>query len=201
VFPTVNEYFSRSNNFLSEAAAGLRDLVLPQPSREMQLQCMAVIWRDGDKDTCDRLMAAAAYDELKRIAAKHMAGERREPLTCRELATLSSSPRTGILSKCSRHAHEIFRRHTDLIEPLSLDEAYLDVTENKTGLPTATRVARTIREQIRQELQLTTSAGVGPNKFLAKIASDWRKPDGLFVVQPEHVEVFLSPLPVLRLPV
>jgi DNA polymerase-4 len=67
-------------------------------------------------------------------------------------------------------------------------------------LPTATRVARTIREQIRQELQLTASAGVAPNKFLAKIASDWRKPDGLFVIQPEHVEVFLSPLPVLRLP-
>jgi DNA polymerase-4 len=100
----------------------------------------------------------------------------------------------------SRHAHEIFRRHTDLIEPLSLDEAYLDVTENKTGLPTATRVARTIREQIRQELQLTASAGVAPNKFLAKIASDWRKPDGLFVIQPEHVEVFLSSLPVSRLP-
>jgi DNA polymerase-4 len=95
---------------------------------------------------------------------------------------------------------EIFRRHTDLIEPLSLDEAYLDVTENKTGLPTATRVARTIREQIRQELQLTASAGVAPNKFLAKIASDWRKPDGLFVIQPEDVNEFLSPLPVSRLP-
>jgi DNA polymerase-4 len=63
----------------------------------------------------------------------------------------------------SRAAHEIFRRHTDLVEPLSLDEAYLDVTENKTGLPTATRAARTIREQICQELQLTASAGVAPN--------------------------------------
>ena len=62
-----------------------------------------------------------------------------------------------------------------------LDEAYLDVTENKTGLPTATRVARAIRAQIREELNLTASAGVAPNKFLAKIASDWRKPDGLFV--------------------
>lgn len=64
------------------------------------------------------------------------------------------------------------------MEPLSLDEAYLDVTENKTGLPTATRVAITIREQIRQELNLTASAGVAPNKFLAKLASDWRKPEG-----------------------
>ena len=95
---------------------------------------------------------------------------------------------------------EIFKRHTDLIEPLSLDEAYLDVTENKTGLPTATQVARTIREQIRHELHLTASAGVAPNKFLAKLASDWRKPDGLFVIQPEDVDALLLPLPVGRLP-
>ena len=100
----------------------------------------------------------------------------------------------------SRAAREIFQRHTDLIEPLSLDEAYLDVTENKTGLPTATRVARAIREQIREEVHLTASAGVAPNKFLAKIASDWRKPDGLFVIQPEEIEAFLTPLPVGRIP-
>jgi len=100
----------------------------------------------------------------------------------------------------SRSVWEILKCHTDLIEPLSLDEAYLDVTKNKTGLPTATQVARTIREQIRQELSLTASAGVAPNKFLAKLASDWRKPDGLFVIQPEDVDVFLLPLPVGRLP-
>jgi len=100
----------------------------------------------------------------------------------------------------SRQAREIFKRHTDLMEPLSLDEAYLDVSENKTGLPTATQVARTIREQICSELNLTASAGVAPNKFLAKIASDWKKPDGLFVIQPEEVESFLLPLPVGRLP-
>jgi DNA polymerase-4 len=100
----------------------------------------------------------------------------------------------------SRSVREIFKRHTDLIEPLSLDEAYLDVTENKIGLPTATLVARTIREQIRQELNLTASAGVAPNKFLAKLASDWRKPDGLFVIRPENVDAFLLPLPVGRLP-
>jgi DNA polymerase-4 len=100
----------------------------------------------------------------------------------------------------SRSVREIFKRHTDLIEPLSLDEAYLDVTQNKTDLPTATRVARALREQIREELQLTASAGVAPNKFLAKIASDWRKPDGLFVIQPEEVETFLTPLPVGRIP-
>ena len=100
----------------------------------------------------------------------------------------------------SREVREIFKRHTDLIEPLSLDEAYLDVTENKMGLPTATLVARMIREQIRQELNLSASAGVAPNKFLAKLASDWRKPDGLFVIQPEEVDQFLLPLPIGRLP-
>src|SRR5258707_8612282 len=100
----------------------------------------------------------------------------------------------------SREVREILKRHTDLIEPLSLDEAYLDVTENKTGLPTATLVARTVREQIRQELNLTAYAGVAPNKFLAKLASDWRKPDGLFVIQPEEIDTFLLPLPVGRLP-
>jgi len=95
---------------------------------------------------------------------------------------------------------EIFQRHTDMIEPLSLDEAYLDVTENKTGLPTATRVAKAIREQIQSELHLTASAGVAPNKFLAKIASDWKKPNGLFVVQPHEIQAFLLPLPVGRIP-
>jgi len=100
----------------------------------------------------------------------------------------------------SRQVHEILKRHTDLIEPLSLDEAYLDVSENKTGLPTATEVARPIRDQIRAELNLTASAGVAPNKFLAKIASDWKKPNGLFVIQPEHVDSFLLPLPIGRLP-
>jgi DNA polymerase-4 len=83
----------------------------------------------------------------------------------------------------SRTVREIFKRHTDLIEP-----------------PTATLVARTVREQIRQESNLTASAGVAPNKFLAKLASDWRKPDGLFVIQPEDIDGFLLPLPVGRLP-
>src|SRR2546427_7257269 len=100
----------------------------------------------------------------------------------------------------SHVVREIFKRHTDLTEPWSLDEAYLDVTKNKTGLPPATLVARTIREQIRQELNLTASAGVATNKFLAKIASDWRKPDGLFVIQPDDVDAFLLPLPVGRVP-
>jgi DNA polymerase-4 len=100
----------------------------------------------------------------------------------------------------SKATREIFRRHTDLVEPLSLDEAYLDVTTNKSGLPTATGVAKAIRAQIREELQLTASAGVAPNKFLAKLASDMRKPDGLFVILPEEVDRFLVELPVGRIP-
>jgi DNA polymerase-4 len=100
----------------------------------------------------------------------------------------------------SRQVREIFLRHTDLVEPLSLDEAYLDVTVNHGGLPSATEVATRIRAAIREETGLTASAGVAPNKFLAKIASDWNKPDGLFVIKPDAVLDFLTPLPVERIP-
>jgi DNA polymerase-4 len=100
----------------------------------------------------------------------------------------------------SQATRAIFRRHTDLVEPLSLDEAYLDVTTNKLGLPTATAVAKAIRAQIREELHLTASAGVAPNKFLAKLASDLRKPDGLCVIQPDAVDAILVGLPVGRIP-
>jgi len=100
----------------------------------------------------------------------------------------------------SRQVREIFARHTDLVEPLSLDEAYLDVTETKTGLPSATATAEAIRAAIREETALTASAGVAPNKFIAKIASDWNKPDGICVVRPRQVDAFLLPLPVGRLP-
>ncbi len=100
----------------------------------------------------------------------------------------------------SEAIRKIFERHTAAIEPLSLDEAYLDVTQNKTGLPTATLVAKTIRQEIWNELQLRASAGIAPNKFLAKIASDWRKPNGQFVIQPHEVQEFLITLPVGRIP-
>jgi DNA polymerase-4 len=96
----------------------------------------------------------------------------------------------------SKQMREIFQRYTDLIEPLSLDEAYLDVTQPKLDLGSATAIAQRIREQIRAEIHLVASAGVAPNKLLAKIASDWRKPDGLFVIRPSQVESFLTPLPV-----
>jgi DNA polymerase-4 len=100
----------------------------------------------------------------------------------------------------SEQIREIFFRHTPLVEPLSLDEAYLDVTQELTGIPTATETAQTIRREIREETQLTASAGVAPNKFLAKIASDWKKPDGCFVIRPHQVEQFLQPLPVRKIP-
>lgn len=100
----------------------------------------------------------------------------------------------------SRQVRDIFERHTDLVEPLSLDEAYLDVTHARTGLPSATATAEAIRAQIRNETQLTASAGVAPNKFVAKIASDWNKPDGLFVVRPHQVDAFVAALPVGRVP-
>jgi DNA polymerase-4 len=100
----------------------------------------------------------------------------------------------------SHQIREIFERHTPLVEPLSLDEAYLDVTQELTGIPTATEAAETIRREIRGETYLTASAGVAPNKFLAKIASDWKKPDGLFVIKPHQVERFLVGLPVRKIP-
>ena len=96
----------------------------------------------------------------------------------------------------SRQVFALFRAVTPAVEPLSLDEAYLDVTENAWSEPLAATVARRLKEQIRQETGLTASAGVAPNKFLAKIASGWRKPDGLTVVAPERVEAFLQQLPV-----
>jgi DNA polymerase-4 len=90
----------------------------------------------------------------------------------------------------------IFHEVTPLVEPLSLDEAYLDVTDNAWGEPLATPVARRLKDRIRTETGLTASAGVAPNKFLAKIASGWKKPDGLTVISPERIESFLQALPV-----
>src|SRR5258705_8722370 len=90
----------------------------------------------------------------------------------------------------------IFREVTPLVEPLSLDEAYLDVTENAWGEPLGTSVAKRLKTAIRETTQLSASAGVAPKKFLAKIASGWRNPDGLTGVAPARVESFLHPLPV-----
>ena len=151
-----------------------------------------VAWRGNRSVVC-----AASYEARAFGVRSAMPAIRAERL-CPDAAFVA--PDFTSYRVVSSDVRNIFQRHTDLIEPLSLDEAYLDVTENKIGLPTATLVARTIREQIRQELNLTASAGVAPNKFLAKLASDWRKPDGLFVIQPDEADAFLLPLPVGRLP-
>ena len=98
--------------------------------------------------------------------------------------------------RISWQVFDMYRSVTPLVEPLSLDEAYLDVTENSWGEPLATTVARRLKRWIREETGLTVSAGVAPNKFLAKIASDWDKPDGLTVIPTQRVEAFLQTLPV-----
>lgn len=96
--------------------------------------------------------------------------------------------------------HHIFQRYTPLIEPLSLDEAYLDVTENLQNIASATEVAMRIREDIFQATGLTASAGVAPNKFLAKIASDWHKPNGICVIKPSQVQNFIQDLQLKKIP-
>jgi DNA polymerase-4 len=152
---------------------------------------VVVAWRGARSVVC-----AASY-EARRFGVRSAMPAMRAERLCPEAVFVA--PDFTRYRAASRAAREIFQRHTDLVEPLSLDEAYLDVTENKLGLATATQVARQIRAQIHDELRLTASAGVAPNKFLAKIASDVRKPDGLFVIQPSEVDAFLEPLPVGRI--
>jgi DNA polymerase-4 len=159
---------------------------------ELRGKPVIVAWKGNRSVVC-----AASYEARAFGVRSAMPAIRAERLCPDAIFIAPDFTRYRAVSKSVR---EIFKVHTDLIEPLSLDEAYLDVTENKTGLPTATLVARTIRAQIREEVQLTASAGVASNKFLAKLASDWRKPDGLFVIQPEEVNAFLLPLPIGRLP-
>jgi len=105
-------------------------------------------------------------------------------------------PRFDAYREASAQVMEIFREYTALVEPLSLDEAFLDVTENRKGIPSATKIAELIRAEIRKRTGLTASAGVSCNKFLAKAASDFRKPDGLTVVTPEQARDFIGRLPI-----
>ncbi len=100
----------------------------------------------------------------------------------------------------SAQIHQIFQHYTALIEPLSLDEAYLDVTENLQNIPSATEVAERIRADIFRLTGLTASAGVAPNKFLAKIASDWHKPNGICIIKPTQVQNFIHDLPLKKIP-
>lgn len=153
---------------------------------------VVVAWRGARSVVC-----AASYEARKFGVRSAMPAVRAERL-CPDAVFVP--PDFTRYRTASRKVREIFLRHTDLVEPLSLDEAYLDVSTNKTGLDSATAVAEVIRNEIREELKLTASAGIAPNKFLAKIASDWRKPDGQFVIRPREIEAFLTPLPVQRIP-
>lgn len=106
------------------------------------------------------------------------------------------SPRFEAYKEVSLQIRDIFHRFTDKVEPLSLDEAYLDVTENKLGMATATDIAKEIKRLILEETQLTASAGVANTKFVAKVASGYRKPDGLTVIRPEKAQAFIEALPI-----
>jgi DNA polymerase-4 len=142
------------------------------------------------------VVAAASY-EARRFGIRSALSCAQARRLCPEVIFVR--PRFDTYREVSRQLHEIFATVTPLVEALSLDEAYLDVTENALGEPLAGKVAMHLKQRIRRELSLTASAGVGPNKFIAKIASDLRKPDGLVIVPPRRVLDFLADLPVERL--
>lgn len=139
------------------------------------------------------VVAAASYEARKYGVHSAMSSVKAKKL-CPNLIFVSG--RMGVYKEISRHIHGIFHDYTDIIEPLSLDEAFLDVTENKKGIEFAVDIAREIKQRIREELNLVASAGISYNKFLAKIASDYRKPDGLCTIHPDQAFDFISRLPI-----
>ncbi len=159
---------------------------------ELRGRPVIVAWRGQRSVVC-----AASYEARRYGVRSAMPALRAEKMCPDAIFLPPDFPRYRAVS---REIRDIFLSHTDLVEPLSLDEAYLDVTENKRGLPTATKVALAIRREIFERTALTASAGVAPNKFLAKIASEWRKPNGIYVIQPHEVMDFLQDLPVKKLP-
>src|SRR5687768_2620227 len=146
----------------------------------------------GDPDK--RGVVAAASYEARVFGVRSAIPMARAVRLCPSLVVVH--PDFSKYRTVSQQVFELFRAVTPLVEPLSLDEAYLDVTENAWGEPLGMNVARRLKEGIRATTGLTASAGVAPNKFLAKIASGWQKPDGLTVIAPERVEHFLQGLPV-----
>ena len=146
----------------------------------------------GDPDK--RGVVAAASYEARTFGVRSAISMAKAVRLCPSLVIVH--PNFTKYRAVSNQVFEIFRQVTPLVEPLSLDEAYLDVTENAWGVPLGTDVARRLKDEIRTATGLTASAGVAPNKFLAKIASGWQKPDGLTVIPPERVEMFLQGLPV-----
>ena len=153
---------------------------------------VVVAWRGARSVVC-----AASYEARRYGVRSAMPALRAERL-CPDAVFVP--PDFARYRAASRAVRGIFERYAEHIEPLSLDEAYLDVTQPRVELGSATAIAERIRADIRAETGLTASAGVAPNKYLAKIASDWRKPDGLFVIRPQQALDFLAPLPVGRLP-
>lgn len=139
------------------------------------------------------VVAAASY-EARRFGVRSAMPSVTAKRHCPELIFVK--PRFDVYRAVSLQIREIFAEHTALIEPLSLDEAYLDVTENRRNIPVATEIAEEIRARIRAETGLTASAGVSYNKFLAKLASDHNKPDGLYVITPKMGPLFVEALPV-----
>ncbi len=142
------------------------------------------------------VVAAASY-EARRFGVRSAMPSTTAMRKCLELVFVP--PRFDVYRSVSRQIHAIFRDYTPLVEPLSLDEAYLDVTDNLKGLPTAWATAKEIRARIRDETVLTASAGVSYNKLLAKLASDHRKPNNQFAIMPEEGEAFVAALPVAKL--
>jgi len=147
----------------------------------------------GGRPESRGVVCAASY-EARKFGVRSAIPMSRAVRLCPKLVILR--PDFGKYGAVSRQIMDLFRTVTPLVEPLSLDEAYLDVTENAWSEPFGAKVARRLKERIREETALTASAGVAPNKFLAKIASGWKKPDGLTVISPERIEGFLQGLPV-----
>ena len=141
------------------------------------------------------VVSAASYEARKYGVRSAMSGVQAKR-NCPDLIFVR--PRFDRYKEISKHIRKIFYEYTDLVEPLSLDEAYLDVTQNKKGNPSATLIAQEIRKRIFDELGLTASAGISVNKFVAKIASDYNKPNGQKTVNPEEVEDFLEKLDIKK---
>ena len=142
----------------------------------------------------ERGVVAAASYEARRYGVHSAMSSQKAKRLCPELIFVPG--RMNVYKAVSRQIHDIFHTYTDIIEPLSLDEAFLDVTENKAGFSLAIDIAKDIKKRIRKELGLIASAGVSYNKFLAKIASDYRKPDGLCTIHPDQALDFIAHLPI-----
>lgn len=141
------------------------------------------------------VVAAASY-EARKFGVKSAMPSAKASKQCPQLIFVT--PRFPRYKELSNQIREVFFEYTDLVEPLSLDEAYLDVTENKIGLNSATLIAKEIKQKIKERTGLIASAGISYNKFLAKTASDMDKPDGLYVILPKDAEDFVASLPVHR---